>query len=253
MRRIVMFVVLSVPLAFPATAHAFGCVGGGFARTFKLGAGRTHRPFAFTIPETGTLRVLLQYSHSANPDAKFLVRVRRSTWKAPKKLLDSRTPGACRIAGGISSCGGARVHTAAGAYRMGIHKLSAAPATVSFNACWAAPPALTGGIVERFTLPAGPSHHRFALKVLQAGTVHVTLAYSASADPGAAFLVHLRRSTWAAPRTIIDSRREQECHVAAGKVTCVGARGHTAAGTYSVGVRKLSRAPVTVTLEARWP
>ena len=92
---------------------------------------------------------------------------------------------------------------------MGIHKLSAAPATVSFNACWAAPPALTGGIVERFRLPAGPSHHRFALKVLQAGTVHVTLAYSASADPGAAFLVHLRRSTWAAPRTIIDSRREQ--------------------------------------------
>jgi hypothetical protein len=253
MRRIVMFVVLAVPLAFPATAHAFGCIGGGFGRTFKLGAGPTHRPFAFTIPETGTLRVLLRYSHSANPGATFLVRVRRSTWKAPKKLLDSRTAGACRIAGGIATCGGARAHTAAGSYRMGIHKLSTAPATVSLNACWAAPPALTGGLVEKFTLPAGPSHRRFVLKVLQAGTVHVKITYSRSADPSAAFLVHLRRSTWPAPHTMVDSRRERECRIAAGTITCVGARGHTAAGTYYVGVRKLSQAPATVTLEARWP
>jgi hypothetical protein len=253
MRRILMFIVIAAPLAFPATAHAFGCVGGGFGRTFTLGAGATHRPFNFTIPEQGTLRVLLTYSHSANPGAKFVVRLRRSTWKAPKKLVDSRTTGACRLSAGVASCAGARANTAAGTYRMGVHKLSEAPATVTLNACWAAPPALTGGLVEKFTLPAGPSHRRFVLKVLQAGTVHVKLVYPGSADPSAAFLVHLRRSTWPEPLTIVDSRREQECRLAAGAITCAGARGHTASGSYYVGVRKLSQAPVTVTLEARWP
>ncbi len=99
MRRIVMFAVLAVPLAFPATAHAFGCIGGGFGRSFTLPAGRSHRPFSFAIPQRGTLRVQLSYSHTANPGAKFVVRLRRSTWGAPKTLIDSRTAGVCRTAG----------------------------------------------------------------------------------------------------------------------------------------------------------
>ena len=92
MRRIVMFVVLAVPLAFPATAHAFGCIGGGFGRSFTLGIGQTHRPFSFQIPEAGTLRVELDYSHVTNPTAAIVVRLRRSTWGAAKTLVDSRPP-----------------------------------------------------------------------------------------------------------------------------------------------------------------
>jgi len=253
MRRIVMFVVLAVPLAFPATAHALGCVGGGFGRTFTLAAGRSHRPFSFQIPEAGTLRVELSHSHSANPNAVFVVRLRRSTWKAAKTLIDSRRPNACRLAGDTTTCLGTRAHTAPGAYHLGVHKLTSAAAAVTINACWAAPPALAGGLVEKFTLPAGPTHRRFVLKVLQAGTVRVKLKYSGSGNPGAAFLVHLRRTTWPRALTIVDSRRERECRVAAGRITCVGARAHTTAGTYFVGVRKLSPAPATVTLSASWP
>ena len=124
MRRIVMFVVLAAPLAFPATAHAFGCIGGGFGRSFTLGAGRSHRPFSFQIPEAGTLRVELDYSHVANPTAAIVVRLRRSTWKAAKTLIDSRRPNACRLAGDTITCLGARAHTAPGGYHLGVHKLS---------------------------------------------------------------------------------------------------------------------------------
>ncbi|MEP6640967.1 MAG: hypothetical protein ABJB93_03560 [Gaiellales bacterium] len=253
MRRIVMFVVLAVPLAFPATAHAFGCIGGGFGKSFRLGIGRTHRPFSFQIPEAGTLRVELDYSHVTNPTALIVVRLRRSTWRAAKTLVDSRPPAAgCLLAAGTVTCHGARPHTAPGSYHLGVHKLSPAAATVTINACWAAPPAEAGGLTEKFRLPAGPTHRRFVLKVLQAGTVRVRLKYSAS-SPGAQFLVHLRRSNWKSALTIVDTRREAACALAAGAITCAGARAHTAAGTYFIGVRKLSPGPATVTLTASWP
>jgi hypothetical protein len=253
MRRIVMFVVLAAPLAFPATAHAFGCIGGGFGRSFTLAAGRNSRPFSFRIPEAGTLRVELDYSHVANPHPALVVRLRRSTWKAAKTLIDSRPANACRVAAVTATCLGARPHTSPGAYHLGVHKLSSSAATVTINACWAAPPAEAGGIDQSFRLPAGPTHRRFPLPVGEAGTVRVRLVYSSSANPGAQFLVHLRRSNWAAALTLLDSRREGACRVAAGVVTCVGARAHTTAGSYFVGVRKLSPGPATVTLEASWP
>ncbi len=253
MRRIVMFVVLAVPLAFPATAHAFGCVGGGFGRSFTLGIGHSHRPFSFQIPEAGTLRVELDYSRVTNPTAAIVVRLRRSTWKAAKTLVDSRRPApGCRVAGTTVTCNGARPRTAPGSYHLGVHKLSPAAAKVTLNACWNAPPAEAGGINESFRLPAGPTHRRFVLEVGQAGTLRVRLAFSAS-NPGTQFLVHLRRSNWAAPLVIVDSRREGACRIAGGTITCAGARGHTVAGRYFIGVRKLSPGPATVTLSAHWP
>jgi hypothetical protein len=253
MRRIVMFAVLAAPLAFPATAHAFGCIGGGFGKSFTLGAGRSHRPFSFQIPEAGTLRVELDYSHAVNPTAAIVVRLRRSTWRAGKTLADSRPPApGCGLAAGTVRCHGARPHTAPCSYRLGVHKLSPAPATVTIDACWPAPPAEAGGINESFRLPAGPTHRRFVLVVGQTGTLRVRLVYSGSA-PGAQFLVHLRRSNWGASLTMLDSRRERACRITGHTTTCAGARAHTVAGRYFVGVRKLSPGPATVTLEASWP
>jgi hypothetical protein len=254
MRRIVMFVVLAVPLAFPATAHAFGCIGGGFGRSFTLGVGRTHRPFSFQIPEAGTLRVELDYSHVTNPTAAIVVRLRRSTWKAAKTLVDSRLPApGCLLAANTVGCHGARAHTAPGSYHLGVHKLSSAAATVTINACWPAPPAEAGGMNESFRLAAGQTHRRFVLVVGQTGTLRVRLVYSGSANPGAHFLVHLRRSNWGAPLVIVDSRQQGACRIAGHTITCAGARAHTVAGRYFVGVRKLSPGPATVTLEASWP
>ena len=253
MRRIVMFVVLAAPLAFPATAHAFGCIGGGFGRSFTLGIGRTHRPFSFQIPEAGTLRVELDYSHVKNPTAAIVVRVRRSTWGAAKTLVDSRPPApGCRVAGTTVICHGARAHTAPGSYHLGVHKLSRAAAKVTLNACWAAPPAEAGGLHESFRLPAGPTHRRFLLDVGQTGTLRVRLLFSASI-PGAQFLVHLSRSTWGSALVIVDSRRKRACRIADRTITCAGGRPHTVAGRYFVGVRKLSQGPATVTLSASWP
>jgi hypothetical protein len=253
MRRIVMFVVLAVPLAFPATAHAFGCIGGGFGRSFTLGAGHSHRPFSFQIPEAGALRVELDYSRVTNPTAAIVVRLRRSTWKAAKTLVDSRPPAAgCGVAGTTVSCHGARAHTAPGSYHLGVHKLSSAAAKVTLNACWAAPPAEAGGINESFRLPAGPTHRRFVLVVGQTGTLRARLKFSVS-SPGAQFLVHLRRSNWGSALTIVDSRREETCRIAGRTITCAGARARTVAGTYFIGVRKLSPGPATVTLGASWP
>lgn len=253
MRRIVMFVVLAAPLAFPATAHAIGCIGGGFGRSFTLAAGRSSRPFSFRIPESGTLRVELDYSHVANPHPALVVRLRRSTWGAAKTLIDSRTAAACGAAGATTTCLGARPHTAPGAYHLGVHKLSSSSARVTLNACWAAPPAEAGGIDRSYRLAAGQTHRRFALPVGTAGTVRVRLVYSAAANPGAQFLVHLRRSNWGRALTLLDSRREAACRIAAGVVTCLGSRPHTTAGSYFVGVRKLSPGPATVRLEASWP
>ena len=176
-----------------------------------IGRSRSRSPRPAPCAWSSTTRI-------RQPDPALVVRLRRSTWGAAKTLIDSRPAAACRLGGRHHDCLGARAHTAPGAYHLGVHKLSLGRREGHAQR-------LLGGArrprraasIESFRLPAGPTHRRFVSPVGRPGTVRVRLVYSASANPGAAFLVHLRRSNWGtaldhrrlAPRAGVPDRRRQ--------------------------------------------
>jgi hypothetical protein len=130
-RRLVFVTVALAALAAPAVAWA-----ASFDHGFTLGAGaNTHRSYKITVGKTGTVTLSLRYSRVVNPNAHFVVKLRKSTNLHGMTLIDTATT-RCQGAAGSVYCYGARSNQAPGTYFVSVTKLTTAAAQIELKASY---------------------------------------------------------------------------------------------------------------------